>query len=319
VTEITSDSLISPWTPAPGAVAAALRDQGYMSLDRVMTPECLSRINEQTGDLWPRLNQNWPGAVHFKNQRYLTHCLANSPTIFDFMVRGWCFQVLREYFGSGFRLTDQRVYVTETQEHMQWHVDNEHIQWRVSNTFDAGLSSCPGIIFLFYLCDVDDGEFQVIDGSNRWSHEQRNADLSDEFILAHHAKDMISFRMPAGSGLVYDTTVVHRAHPIRRSGWERKSLLLQVEKKAAAGEPVLIDTRYAAGLSPEQQYFLGFGATPEYRTYPETSVNTMRPGKLARQIRQLSRAMVRAVFSAPVWGMSFDSRSRVKKILRRGR
>ena len=193
---------------SPESVAAILREKGYMVLDRALTPDCVARINQETGDLRPQINENWAGPVLFKNQRYLTHCLANSRTIFDLMTRSWCFDVLRAYFGSGFRLTDQRVYVTEREERMQWHVDNKFD--------DSAQSDYPGLIFILYLCDVDDGELQVIDGSNRWSKDHRSADFSDRFVDAEHAKDVVSLKLPAGSGLLYDTSVVHRAHRIRR-------------------------------------------------------------------------------------------------------
>jgi ectoine hydroxylase-related dioxygenase (phytanoyl-CoA dioxygenase family) len=306
-----SDGLISTQMRAhsPESVAASIRDKGYMVLREALTPECVARINQETGDLRPDYNANWAGPVLFKNQRYMTHCLANSGTIFDLMTRSWCFDVLRAYFGANFRLTDQRVYVTEREERMQWHVDNKFD--------DSAQSEYPGLIFIFYLCDVDDGELQVIDGSNRWSKQHPSADFSDAFIDANHAKDIVSLKMPAGSGLVYDTSVIHRAHRIRRSGWERKSLFFQVEKKVAGGEPILIDARFARDLTPEQEYFLGFGAMPEYGVFPTTSTNTVRPTRLLKQAGRLAAATVRASIMAPLWGLSFDRRDRLKRLFGR--
>ena len=40
--------------------------------------------------------------VLYKNQRYLTHCLANSRTLFDLMTRSWCFDVMKAHFGADF-------------------------------------------------------------------------------------------------------------------------------------------------------------------------------------------------------------------------
>ena len=303
--------LVSPRLPPPELVAATIRTKGYMILEQALAKECVAQINTETGDLQPLLNQNWAGPVLFKNQRYLTHCLANSRTIFDLMVRSWCFDLLRAYFGSGFRLTDQRVYVTEREERMQWHVDNKFD--------DSAQSDYPGLIFIFYLCDVQDGELQIVDGSNRWSKEYKTADFNDAFIQSHYGKDVISLKMPAGSGVVYDTSVVHRAHRIRRAGWERKSLFFQVEKKVHGGEPILLDTRFARNLTPEQQFFLGFGAAPEYRIFPTTSPFTVRPAKLAAQITTLARAAARTSILAPLWSLSFDNRSRVKRLLTRAK
>ena len=130
---------------------------------------------------------------------------------------------------------------------------------------------------------------------------------------SHYGNDVISLKMPAGSGLVYNTTVVHRAHPIRRSGWERKSLFFQAEKKGLGGEPLLIDTRFARDLTSEQQYFLGFGADPEYRTFPQTSLATIRPSTLAAQIGALSVALAKSLARAPMWSLGPDQRARLKQ------
>ena len=111
MSNLSNRELVSPaWlAQSPATVAKAVRERGYMVLDGALTADCVSRINAETGDLRAGLNTNWPGPVHFKNQRYLTHCLANSETVFDLMTRSWCFDLLKAYFGSGFRLTDQRL------------------------------------------------------------------------------------------------------------------------------------------------------------------------------------------------------------------
>jgi hypothetical protein len=192
---------------------------------------------------------------------------------------------------------------------MQWHVDNKFD--------DSAQSDYPGFIFIFYLCDVDDGELQVIDGSNLWSKKHASADFTDAFMDARYSKDIISLKMPAGSGLVYDTSVIHRAHPIRRAGWERKSLFFQVEKKTAGGEPIPIDTRFARDLTPDQQYFLGFGAEPEYAVFPTTSPHTIRPARVGAQILSLSAALARACLMAPLWALGPDQRGKLRGLLRR--
>ncbi len=299
--------LVAPDVPSPNDLARAIRDDGYVILPRALTPECVAGINTETGDLRPALNANWPGPVVFKHQRYMTHCLTCSRTIFDLMLRSWCFDVMRAYFGTGFRLTDQRVYVTTRGERMQWHVDNKFD--------DREQYDYPGLIFIFYLCDVEDGELQVIAGSHRWSRAHRTADMSDTFIREHHAGDVVSLKLPAGSGIVYNTSVVHRAHRIRRAGWERKSLLFQVEKKAAGGEPVLVNTRFAQDLTAEQQYFLGFGAEPEYETFPCTSLATAGPATLLGHAGRLAVALARSVALAPLWNLPPDQRALLKRSL----
>lgn len=166
---------------------------------------------------------------------------------------------------------------------------------------------------------MDDGELQLIDGSNEWSGTQRGADFSNALVDSRYGNDVISLKMPAGSGVIYDTSVVHRAHRIRRAGWERRSLLFQVEKKVSGGEPLLIDTRFARDLTPEQQYFLGFGVEPEYRTFPHTSLATIRPGRLIEQIGTLSAALARSLALAPIWSVGPDQRMKLKQWLTQAR
>lgn len=285
-------------------LATTLKEKGYAIFEGALTREYVDLINQESGDLYPDFNVNAVGPVLYKNQRYLTHCLARSEAIFNLMTRSWCFDVMKAYFGSGFRLTDQRVYVTTRGERMQWHVDNK--------LDDSSQTEFPGIIFIFYLCDVDDGELQLLDGSNGWSNSQKGADFTDAYVNKNYAKDVVSIRMPAGTLVVYDTTIVHRAHPIRRSGWSRKSLFFQVERKEAGGEPVLIDTRFAKDLTPEQEYFLGFGASPQYRSFPHSSIDTVRPGLLGSLMVKASKAIFGAALRSVLWKLSPDIRMWLK-------
>jgi len=293
----------------PATVAASVRERGYVALDHALTPDALAALNADAGGMRPEFNANAVGPVYFKNQRYLTHCLARSSVAFDVMVRSWCFAVMKAYFGEGFRLTDHRFYVTGRSEVMQWHVDNK---------FDDRVPSAyPGLIFIFYLNDAVDGEFQIVEGSREWSRSSGETDFPDEFIHAHHGERIVNLPMAAGGCVIYDTTMVHRAHPIRRRGFERRSLFFQVEKKAGGGEPILIDTAFAGALSAEQQYFLGFGVAPEYPVFPASSLATIRFGDMARHTASCFLGLLASAVKSPLWSLSYDRRQWLKQKLAR--
>ena len=65
--------------------------------------------------------------------------------------------------GNSFRLTALRYYETYGKHHMQWHTDNKT---------DKEFSKFPGLIFICYLSDVNDGQFQYIKRSHLWSSKK---------------------------------------------------------------------------------------------------------------------------------------------------
>jgi hypothetical protein len=219
------------------------------------------------------------------------------------MMSDFVFSILRTYFVDKFRLTDQRVYVTEQRQKMQWHVDNK---------LDSNeQTEYPGLIFIFYLCDVYDGYFEIVANSERWS-TQKYANFSDAYISQHHGHEIVEFKLPQGSMLIYTTQIIHRAHAIQTRGFERASLFFQVERKERGGEAVLLNTSFApSALTDEQRYFLGFGAEPEYGWFPATGKNSVRPGQLLHIASDAVAAAIRAVLPNLVWGLNPDTQAKV--------
>jgi len=254
------------------AILDAIKANGYFAAENVLSAEALERMDQEVGPMEVTLNKNHVPAVVYKNQRYLTHCLAHSRTIYELMTSDEMFSIMRGYFREQFRLTDQRVYVTEAGEKMQWHVDN-----KLDSSVQTGY---PGLIFIFYLCDVTDGQFQIVKNSHCWSRSHAQADFLDSSIESVHKDDIVDFKMPKGSAIIYTTDMVHRAAPVRNKGWERKSLFFQVERKEQGGEPILVNTSFLGELSHEKKFFLGFGAVPEYQIYPQTDISTMKAKQL---------------------------------------
>ena len=88
----------------------------------------------------------------------------------------------KEIFGDFFRLKALRYYENFGGQHMQWHTDNRRYD---ESEKGETHTSAPGIIFLAYLSDVDDGEFQYIEKSHIWAR--------DKFGSNRHYKTALTF------------------------------------------------------------------------------------------------------------------------------
>ena len=81
--------------------------------------------------------------------------------------------------GNEFRLKALRYYENFGGQIMQWHTDNRFYD---ENKKGEAHTKTPGIIFLAYLSDVDDGEFQYVKGSHLWSVKNQYNDYSKDYI-----------------------------------------------------------------------------------------------------------------------------------------
>lgn len=300
----------SGFSQAPASeVVGEIRTRGYYMCPQAITDEFLNRIDAEIGPLDLSVNRNDVAPVVFKNQRYFTHCLTRSRSIYELMTSSRLRAIMREYMGGKCRLTDQRVYITERGEKMQWHVDNK---------LDSGVQTeYPGLIFIVYLCDVIEGQFQIVEGSQAWSADHSGVDFLDSTIETEHSDEIVDLKAPRGSIVIYTSRAVHRAAPITTPGWERKSLYFQVERKDDGGEPILVNTSFLADVDEETAYFLGFGAKPEYKTFPETGIDTLTPAHLVRlAARCMSRAGPAAVMDQ-LWRLGPDARARLKRLVGR--
>ena len=101
------------------------------------------------------LNKNEISGVYYEKQYYLTNLLAVSKRFYDFATSKLVFDVCRNCLGDKFRLKALRYYETYGGHHMQWHTDNKT---------DRDFAHIPGMICIFYVSDVNEGQFQYIEG-----------------------------------------------------------------------------------------------------------------------------------------------------------
>jgi hypothetical protein len=84
-----------------------------------------------------------------------------------------------------------------------------------------------------------------------------------------------AFKGPRGTLIIYDSYGIHRAKPVKKGNFARKSILFQVDGELEAGEPLLINPEYIDNLDDRIKRYLGFGQPSGISLYPQTDLSTM--------------------------------------------
>ena len=108
-----------------------------------------------------------------------------------------------------------------------------------------------------------------------WSGEKAYSDYSEDFIEKNYKDKVRDFKYPAGSLIIYNTYGIHRAKPVFKNNFTRKSVFFQVDSEIDNSEPIILSPKYITNVSKELQMFLGFGKPADYEVFPNTSMNTL--------------------------------------------
>jgi len=255
----------------PDAVAAALATDGVFSVENALTPEAIAAIAQDVDHNRAGFNLNQVTGVYYFHQYYQCHMLAVSRTFAEMVTHPKVFEITERIIGPEYRLKALRYYETFGHHHMQWHTDNKT---------DRGFAQIPGIIFIVYISDVEDGEFQYVRGSHKWSGEKAYNDYSDAFVEENLGKDVLSFKGRAGTLVVYDTYGIHRAKPVPNADFVRKSLFWQIDREIEQAEPILINPEFLPNMDDRKLRYLGFGLPTEYRIFPQTDVASLLANRI---------------------------------------
>ena len=179
-------------------ITEELNKNGYFSFDKALSEDFINSIKKDVEDSGLSLNKNNVGGVYFThgNQFFLTHMLAVSKSFFNYCTNNKVFQICSDFMGNKFRLKALRYYENFGGQVMQWHTDNRYYDGIKK---DGIKTNVPGLIFIAYISDVEDGEFQYIRGSHKWSLEDGHNDYSQDYVNKNYKKDIISFKKPRGS------------------------------------------------------------------------------------------------------------------------
>ena len=247
-------------------VVKEINENGYFAFTNALTSEAVSKIEKEATKTKLNINQNNMSGVYVEKQYFFTNLLTVSKSFYDFVTSKFVLETSEGYLGNSFRLKALRYYETYGGHHMQWHTDNKT---------DKAFSLIPGLIFIFYISDVDDGQFQYIKGSHTWSSQKGHSDYSDDFINKNYKEKIKNFKLPKGSIIIYNTYGIHRAKPVLKNNFTRKSVFIQIDSKIDNSEPIILNTKFITEMNNKISMFLGFGEPSNYVAFPKTSFNTL--------------------------------------------
>ena len=251
-----------------------LKLKGFFSFDKALTENFINQIGKDVEDAGLSLNNNNVGGVYFThgNQFFLTHMLAVSKSFFDYCASEKVFDICDNYFKDEYRLKALRYYENLGGQNMQWHTDNRYY---LGKEYSGTNIKNSGLIMLAYISDVDDGEFQYIKGSHIWSSQNKFNDYTLDYINQNYKKDIVGFKKPKGSIIIYDTHGIHRAKPTTDKNFVRKSILMRIDEEIEHSEPILLRTEYLNKVNDRIKVYLGFGKKTGIEMYPNSSLETL--------------------------------------------
>ena len=292
-------------------ITQQVRDIGYFKYENALTDEFISNIKIDVKKAGLSLNSNNVAGVYFTHgsQFFVTHMLASSQSFYNYCTNSRVLNFCKEIFGNKFRLKALRYYENFGGQTMMWHTDNRLYE---KNKKGETHTTSPGIIFLAYMSDVEDGEFQYIKGSHIWSGNNTHHDYTVDYIKQNYEKDVVGFKGKKGTILIYNSWGVHRAKPTHNKNFIRKTLFFQVEKDINHSEPILLNSEFISEVNDDIKMYLGFGKKATNNTYPATDIFTMPLNKkvfliiyrwlLSRLVLRLPgflRKRIRKVYSIP--------------------
>lgn len=246
---------------SPDEIVSEINKNGVFYCEAALTKEFLETLESDVESHKFNINENKPSGIYTLGQYYFVNLLSISQVFYDYLTSDLIKNTCSDFLGKNFRLKALRYYETYGRYHMQWHTDNKT---------DRALADIPGLIFIFYISDVSDGEFQYIQGSQDLSSHSSYNDYSDEFIAKNFADKVLSFKGPRGSLIIYNTYGIHRAKPSYDSRLVRKSVFFQVDKDISNSEPIMLNTAFHKNKDPWVDQFLGIGLQQSYGGFPET-------------------------------------------------
>ena len=251
----------------------SIKQKGYVELKNIFSQEKVEKVNQIIESPLNRPSINGSkGYIRKNNIRFLFATLSWGREIIELYTHPAVIRLIDEYVGEPVHLSNFRIYRTfpSRYERMAWHVDNKFEDYdEKSGTFTTHLAlHDKGIIMIMYLSDVEDGGFQIVEGSHLWSFKEpketwddREKDFSDKIVTFNNR--------PKGTTIIYDYRCVHRAKPYQGTRQIRTSLFGQFSPSfMPVGEPILLNARDIDQLNDLQKRVLKVGEIPSSENWP---------------------------------------------------
>ena len=159
-------------------ILQALKEDGIFSFKNAVNETFLNKLLNEIDNNKFSVNANWSSGVYTEKQYYVKHLLSCSKSFYNLSTSPGLMNICDDFFENDYRLKSYRYYETFYNHKMEWHTDNK-LAKKVGNEF----KEIPGIIFIIYLNDVQDGEFQFIKGSHKISNVEAYNVYSDNQIF----------------------------------------------------------------------------------------------------------------------------------------
>ena len=277
----------------PEQVHQLLDTTGFWVCDGALDRNFAASLDEELGERPLALNMNDVGPVRYNHQTYFTHALASSQNFFDLVTHPALRRLCRAHLGEAFRLKCQRYYQSGTHHELTWHTDDK--------TPLGQRTGVPGVGVVMYLRDTDEGELQVLDGSNQWSGAADRTEFTDDEVLAKHPDKIVTITRPAGAVIIFNSKILHRTRPIKRRGFVRKSVFLQVDADLQHSEKIILDAQYLDPNDPELLRYLGVGMQSGYPSMPPSDLKTLNNSDLGHIIFSAVKTLALRNLAAPVY------------------
>ena len=231
-------------------ISTEISENSFFSKKSALNKETIDKIISETELFKLKFNSVDISSVHDHDGYYMSNGLAKSRTLFNFITSNKILEISKAYLGNEFRLKCHRVYSVSAGAKNPWHTDDKKYGKKNDNI--------KGIVFIVYLNDVFNGEFQAIKGSHLFSKDFKHPNF-DTHIIKKYDDKITSFKMPYGSIIIFDNKTIHRAKPYLDFFWNRKSLFFQIDNDLNDGEKIIINAEFMDKLNSDKTMLLGMG------------------------------------------------------------
>ena len=248
---------------------------GYVFIKQALSSDFLKIIKKDIYNYRNNFNNNRVGGVSLKTQYYNTFLLSISEVFFKYCTSDFVLNLSEKLLSrKDFRLKALRYYETKSHHKMQWHTDTKTPE---------GFKRIPGLIFIVYVSQVPEGEFQYIKGSHKWSQKKLFNDFDENFINKNFYSEIESFKGSAGDLIIYDTAGIHRAKPFFNKRFTRSSLFFQIDCENDS-EPIYINPSFINPSDQRVLTFLGFGQKSTYKEFPVSMAHSAPTSLLFKKV-----------------------------------
>jgi ectoine hydroxylase-related dioxygenase (phytanoyl-CoA dioxygenase family) len=286
-------------------ISDEISKNSFFYMKSILNEDFTKKIISETKLFDPKFNSLEVSSVHDHDGYYMSNGLAKSQALFDLLTSSEIINISEQYLGKKFRLKCHRVYSVGSGTKNPWHTDDKK--------YGEKNDKIKGLVFIIYLNDVFEGEFQAIKGSHLFSENFKYPNF-DTHLMDEYKDSITSFKMPKGSIVIFDNKAIHRAKPYLNFFWRRKSLFFQIDNEIEDGEKIIVKTEFLKNLSNNQSMLLGMGKPSNMPHEPsKTGINTIN----FKMILNLQIEIFKAIFFRTFHFSKFLLNDKVKRYIQK--